>query len=126
MAPCHCSFARDILVPAKLGLKRASCAAEGLPRQDFTALHPELLGYAGYARRGVPSVLARELSEEAVRHSALSQPLLVTASPAAVSELGLVLPPEPLTPDRVASQLGASYEVGVAAGHCAVVSLWVY
>ncbi|GAB4819180.1 hypothetical protein N2152v2_006226 [Parachlorella kessleri] len=84
---------------------------EGLPRQDFTALHSELLGYAGYARRGLPSVPARELSEEAVRRSALSEPLLVAAAPAAVSELGLVLPPEPLTPERIASQLGPSYEV---------------
>jgi hypothetical protein len=98
------------------GLKTGCCAAEGLPRADFRALHAELLGYTGYARKPVPSVAAVQLTEAAVRHSALAEPLLVAAGPAGVAELGMVLPPEPLTPDRVASQLGPNYEVRNAGG----------
>ena len=59
------------------------------------------------------ALAARQLTEEAVRHAALAEPLLVPAGgPGGVRELGLALPAQPLTPDRVKALLGANYEVG--------------
>lgn len=93
-------------------------AADGAAGADFRALHAELLGFAGYARKPVCALAAAQLTEEAVQRSALGEPLLVPAAPGAAAELGLGLPAEPLTPDRVATHLGPNYEARAAGGGC--------